>query len=167
MSTWYVVYTQPGAEMLARGELEKQGFEVYCPRYSRNARHARSVKRSILALFPRYLFVRIDLTSQRWRSINGSRGVSYIITMNERPCAVPDGVVEKIKEHENAEQFIEVPKLIPFKPGESLEISSGAFAKQVGSFLRLDKDNRIIVLLGMLGRNVEVRLQTEAVRAFG
>ena len=59
MSAWYVVYTQPGAEMLAQGELENQGFEVYCPRYSRNVRHARSVKRSILALFPRYLFVRI------------------------------------------------------------------------------------------------------------
>ena len=87
--------------------------------------------------------------------------------MNERPCAVPNGVVEELRERENAERLIEIPKLIPFKPGESLKITSGAFAEQVGSFLRLDKDNRIIVLLGMLGRNVEVRLQTETVRAYG
>ena len=167
MSAWYVVYTQPGAEMLARGQLENQGFEVYYPRYSRNVRHARSVKRAILPLFPRYLFVRIDLASQRWRSINGTLGVSYIITMNERPCAVPDGIVEEIRQRENPEQLIEIPKLVPFKPGESLEITSGAFAQQVGSFLQLDKDNRIIVLLGLLGRNVEVRLQTEDVRAYG
>ena len=56
MSAWYVVYTQPGAEMLAQGELEKQGFEVYCPRYSRDVRHARSVKRAILTLFPHDTF---------------------------------------------------------------------------------------------------------------
>ena len=49
MSAWYVVYTQPGAEICAQRGLENQGFEVYCPRYSRNVRHARSVKRAILA----------------------------------------------------------------------------------------------------------------------
>ena len=84
--------------------------------------------------------------------------------MNERPCAVPGGVVEDIQSRENAEQLIEVPKLVPFKSGEKLEITSGAFADKIGPFLRLEKNDRVIVLLGMLGRKVEVPIQTDSVR---
>ena len=87
--------------------------------------------------------------------------------MNERPCAVPDGVVEEIKSRENADRLIEIPKLLPFKPGTKLEITTGAFADQVGSFLRLDKNDRVMVLLGMLGRKVKVLVQNDAVRAYG
>ena len=61
--------------MLAQG-VGEPGFEVYCPRYSRNVRHARSVKRSILAL-PAVSFRPHRFDLPRWRSINGSRGLLY------------------------------------------------------------------------------------------
>ena len=65
---WYVVQSQPNAERKAVMHLERQGFTTYLPRYLKRRRHARRVEIVGAPLFPRYLFVGIDLTMQRWRS---------------------------------------------------------------------------------------------------
>lgn len=167
MKRWYVVYTQPGAEVLAKGQLDNQGFQAYLPRYAKKVRHARKENKVIAPLFPRYIFVRIDLDSQRWRSINGTRGVSYLLSMGERPSAVPEGIVDEIKARESSDNLIAIPQTPPYESGDVLEITSGALADQVGNFLRMDNRERIVMLLKLLGRSVEVRLQPETVRAYG
>ena len=166
MKRWYVVHTQPGSEILAQGQLENQEFRTYFPRYLKTVRHARSEKHVIAPLFPRYIFVEIDMKQQRWRSINGTRGVSYLLTMGERPSAVPNGVVEEIMARESDDRLITVSEEIPYKTGEIIEITSGALADHVGNFLRMDKQKRIVILLELLGRNVEVRLPSDTVRAY-
>jgi len=164
MKRWYVVHTQPGSEILAQGQLENQYFRTYFPRFLKTTRHARSEKRVISPLFPRYVFVEIDMQHQRWRSINGTRGVSYLLSMGERPSAVPNGVVEEITARESDDRLIQIHEKTPHHTGEIVEITSGALTDQVGSFLRMDKQKRVVMLLEFLGRNVEVRLPPERVR---
>jgi transcriptional antiterminator RfaH len=164
MKRWYVVHTQPGSEILAQGQLENQYFRTYFPRFLKTTRHARSEKRVISPLFPRYVFVEIDMQHQRWRSINGTRGVSYLLSMGERPSAVPNGVVEEITARESDDRLIQIHEKTPHHTGEIVEITSGALTDQVGSFLRMDKQKRVVMLLEFLGRNVEVRLPPETVR---
>jgi len=166
MKRWYVVHTQPGSEILAQGQLENQGFRTYFPRFLKKVRHARSEKNVIAPLFARYIFVEIDMELQRWRSINGTRGVSYLLSMGERPSAVPNGVVEEIMSRESDDRLIQISEEIPYKTGEIIEITSGALADHVGNFLRMDKQKRIVMLLELLGRNVEVRLTSDTVRAY-
>jgi transcriptional antiterminator RfaH len=164
MKRWYVVHTQPGSEILAQGQLENQDFRTYFPRFLKTTRHARSEKRVISPLFPRYVFVEIDMQHQRWRSINGTRGVSYLLSMGERPSAVPNGVVEEITARESDDRLIQIHEKTPHHTGEIVEITYGALTDQVGSFLRMDKQKRVVMLLEFLGRNVEVRLPPETVR---
>lgn len=166
MKRWYVVHTQPGSEILAQGQLENQEFRTYFPRYLKTVRHARSEKHVIAPLFPRYIFVEIELKQQRWRSINGTQGVSYLLTMGERPSAVPNGVVEEIISRESNDRLIQISEKVPYNAGEVIEITSGALTDQIGNFLRMDKQKRIVMLLELLGRNVEVRLPPETVRAY-
>jgi transcriptional antiterminator RfaH len=66
---WYVVQSQPNAENKAIAHLERQGFTTYLPHYLKRRRHARRVDIVPAPLFPRYFFVAIDMTVQRWRSI--------------------------------------------------------------------------------------------------
>jgi len=66
---WYVVQTQVNSETKAALNLRRQGFEIYLPRHLKRRRHARKVEIAAKPLFPRYLFVTIDRTAQRWRSI--------------------------------------------------------------------------------------------------
>lgn len=68
-SRWYVVQTHINGEAKAANNLTRQGFGVYFPRYLKRRSHARRVDVVARPLFPRYLFVAIDLATQRWRSI--------------------------------------------------------------------------------------------------
>ncbi|HQF30164.1 MAG TPA: transcription termination/antitermination NusG family protein, partial [Hyphomicrobiales bacterium] len=60
MAGWYVVSTQPHQEARAESNLVRQGFETWLPRFARERRHARKVDTVLVALFPGYLFVRLD-----------------------------------------------------------------------------------------------------------
>ena len=75
-SRWYVTQTRPHAETKAAEHLRRQGFAVYLPRYLKQRRHARRVERAAAPLFPRYVFVSIDLATQRWLSIDSTIGVT-------------------------------------------------------------------------------------------
>ena len=163
---WSVVYTQRGKEIFAQQELINQGFSVYVPRCKKIARHARTIKNIIVPLFPRYIFVQIDRKQQRWRNINATRGVSYLLTMNELPARVPDEIVKEIKLRETEDGLIKLPKKQLYKTGEIIEIKAGALTDQVGKFLRMDPRDRVVLLMQLMGRNMEVHLQRENVRAF-
>ena len=166
MKRWYVAYTHAGAESVAEGHLTRQGFGAYVPRYLKERRHAR--RRDVIKapLFPRYLFVELDVERERWRSVNSTYGISYLVSMGSHPSPVPDGVVEEIRARENNENIIEIPDKAPFEPGEVVQITGGALADQVGRFIGMDDRYRVSVLLEMLGRGVRIQLPVETLRAY-
>ncbi len=93
---WFAVFTLPNKEAHARGELRNQGFEVFLPQRLKTMRHARRITTRLSPVFPRYLFVRLSLKRALWRSINGTRGVAFLVSLGERPTPVPKGVVEAL-----------------------------------------------------------------------
>lgn len=93
---WYVAQTRARQERLALMNLEAQKFEVFLPQILKTTRHARRHRLVKSAVFPGYLFVRLDPDQHRWRSVNGTIGVSRLLTANERPTPAPIGVVEAL-----------------------------------------------------------------------
>jgi transcriptional antiterminator RfaH len=164
MDLWYVAQTQVRSEERARINLERQGFRTYLPRYRRERRHARRRDVVQAPLFPGYIFVRLDLESAPWRSINGTFGVSRLVCHGDLPAALPKGVVEEIAARENEDGLI-VLKPRPFRKGEALRIMSGALADCLGFFERMADHDRVILLLDLLGRKVRVQAPLEAVVA--
>jgi len=167
MIRWYVVHTHQGSERLAEGHLKRQGFETYLPLYRKITRHARRVAEITAPLFPRYMFVAIDMAAQRWHSINGTFGVNHLVAMGDRPLALPEGIVDEIRAREAGEGLVKLEQEPPFKKGETVHITGGALADQVGLFQRLNEKDRVSVLLDMLGRKLEVQVPLQTVRAFG
>lgn len=167
MKRWYVIYTRTGMERLALGHLEQQNYEVYLPQRQKERRHARRVDTIKAPLFPRYLFVSLDIETDQWRSINGTYGVSYLLTMGEKPSAVPGGIVEAIRDRENAEGLVEIVEPCPYEQGDVIEITRGALADQTGIFKCRDDKQRVVLLLSLLGRETEIQLPANAVRAYG
>jgi transcriptional antiterminator RfaH len=94
---WYVVQSQPNAENKAVAHLNRQGFRTYLPRYLKQRRHARRIDIVPAPLFPNYLFVAIDITAQRWRSISSTVGVSHIVGSGDHPTAIPAHVVTTLQ----------------------------------------------------------------------
>src|ERR1700748_1442146 len=94
---WYVVQTQTHAENKAAANLLRQEFSVYLPRYQKRRRHARKTEMVAAPLFPRYMFVGVDMETQRWRSIQSTFGVSHLVRNGDEPAAVPASIVEALQ----------------------------------------------------------------------
>lgn len=160
MSGWYVVHTQVNREPLAARHLARQGFEVFLPRVRKTRRHARRVESVLAPLFPRYLFVRVDVGACRWRAINGTVGVAHIVSFGGEPTAMPVGAVENILSRADPSGAIKPPPRT-FRAGERLRIVDGAFAEHVGTFESMAERDRVTLLLDILGRQVRVKAPVE------
>ncbi|MDE2181449.1 MAG: transcriptional activator RfaH [Alphaproteobacteria bacterium] len=156
---WYVVHTQPHAENRAFQRLQAQGYYAFCPRLRKVVRHARRVSIAHTAFFPRYIFVRLDISRQQWRSINGTSGVVRLIMQGDGPVPVPRGVVEALVERTVQAGNIAQPICI----GQKIHIAEGPFAGLTATLERLDERGRVHVLLQLLGRSVSVTLNDEVV----
>jgi transcriptional antiterminator RfaH len=164
-SRWYVVQTQPHAETKAMGHLIRQGFEAYLPRYLKRRRHARKVEMVAAPLFPRYLFVTVDVEAQRWRSIHSTTGVSRLVCNGDEPAPVPPDVVAALQGREDATGFVKLERRPQFAPGERVRVVDGIFADSLGLFEGMADRERVAILLDLLGRKVRILLDEGAITA--
>jgi transcriptional antiterminator RfaH len=162
-SRWYVVQTQPHAERKAIGHLVRQGFAAYLPRYLKRRRHARKIETVAAPLFPRYLFVTVDMETQRWRSIHSTFGVSRLVCNGDEPAPVPAAVVAALQGREDAGGFVQLEQRPRFAPGERVRIVDGVFADSLGLFEGMADRERVAILLDLLGRKVRILLDEGAI----
>ncbi|MBV9522197.1 MAG: transcriptional activator RfaH [Alphaproteobacteria bacterium] len=165
LSRWYAVHTQPNAEAKASFHLRNQGFVTYLPCYLKRVRHARQVRERARPLFPRYLFLAMDIAAARWRSIRSTIGVVELVSQGEAPSRVPDRVIAEIRAREDARGLVLLPQVPGFGRGERVHINHGALTGQTGIFECPGDEDRVIVLLELLGRQVRIRLPAEAIAA--
>ena len=65
MRTWCAAFTKPRQEEVASENLTRQGFRTYLPRLKQPKRRRDRWIEVIEPLFPRYLFVELDLRRTR------------------------------------------------------------------------------------------------------
>ena len=158
---WYAVHTLPHKEDLAELNLNRQDFVTFTPRAIKSVRHARQFRVKEQAFFPRYLFVALDVQRQMWRSVNGTIGVTSLVSSGGRPIAMPTGVVERFIELSDERGILNFgPKL---KVGDRVEILSGPFASLIGTLQSLDAAGRVRVLLELLGGEVPVTTRVDGI----
>ncbi len=165
MINWYAVYTQPHAEPRALEHLLRQGYSVYLPRYRTKVSHARRRQIVLRPLFPRYLFAGVDRATMPWRPILSTIGVSDIVRTGEEPTPVPAEIVTAIREREDSSAFDRLDCRQALKLGELVRVTAGAFEDMVGRLVELRDQDRIVVLLELLGRAVRAQLRAEVVEA--
>src|SRR5215467_11198728 len=157
---WFLAYTLPKSEGKAELHLGAQGFRTYLPQIQKTIRHARQLKTIRAPLFPRYLFVILDLERDRWLSVRSTVGVSRLFTTQEgRPVPVPVGIVEALIEQSDGNLTRLDIRLVK---GQQVRILFGPFADFVGTLERLDGAGRVQVLLEMMGTSVPVALHRSA-----
>lgn len=166
MITWCVAHTQPSKELMAQQHLLDQGYEVYIPRFKKIFRHARKVEEKLVPLFPRYIFVGMDLSSVRWRRVNGARGVSHLLMSNDlNPAKVPTRIIDDLRAQEIGDGSVPVASLVNFVKGEKVRIVEGAFTEQMAIFESMDDNSRVQLLLTFMGREMTMTLPIYAVEA--
>jgi transcriptional antiterminator RfaH len=164
MIAWYAVHTRPHAETKALENLLRQGYAAYLPRYRTEIRHARRRQTVLRPLFPRYLFAGIDRTAMRWRPILSTVGVSDLVRSGDEPLPVAPEIVEALQAQEGAGAFDGLSRRTP-RLGDLVRISAGALEDMIGRLIELRDQDRVVVLLELLGRKVRAQIQAASVEA--
>ena len=158
---WFAVHALPRREVGAAKQLEFQGYRPFLPLHWKTVRHARRFRTIKAPFFPRYLFVRLNLARDRWRSINGTFGVSHLVMAGDLPLPVPHGVVEALGAITDATGIISFSSLM--QPGQKVRILNGPFAERVGELRYADDRNRVQILLDVMGAQVTVRTTKQVI----
>jgi transcriptional antiterminator RfaH len=162
---WYVAQTHVHAESKATLHLGWQGFEVYLPRYLKQRRHARRVDTLAVPLFPRYLFVSVDMATQRWHSIRSTFGITRLVTNGDVPAVVPQAIIEGLKRREDTNGLVQLERRPRFASGDKIRVLNGAFCDALGLFEGIRDQERVAILLDLLGRKVRVVLDMDIIDA--
>lgn len=167
MERYYVVQTRPQKEQTAAFELQNQGFSTFFPVIKRAPRVKRGqlVVPPLQPLFPKYLFVQLDLDLDPWRSINGTRGVVRVMCMDEyRPSPVP--VLAMTRLLEAGELIEEDMAALPFNLGDTVEFVEGPMKGRQGLVGSCAAD-RVTLLLDLLGRQTTVYCEPKSLKYIG
>lgn len=161
MRSWYVVRTQAHMETRAKTHLTLQGYQVFLPLRVKTRRHARKIETVLRPLFPGYLFVCLDVAVEQWRPINGTVGVLHLITADSRPCPVPDGITEGIIARADERDVVKL-QTDQFRAGDRVMISNGSLRGCEAFFQEAIDENRVLLLLDLLGRKVRTWVHVDA-----
>jgi transcriptional antiterminator RfaH len=156
---WYLVQCRARQEERALDHLERQGFDCYRPMYDKERiRRGRKVVAQA-ALFPGYLFIRLDRIHHNWLPICSTRGVIQIVRFNDYPLPVADGIIAQIRRRVEG-QPIREPYL---KSGEHVVITEGSLTGIEAIFVASRGDERVILLLNILQSEQTLSFPIESV----
>jgi transcription antitermination factor NusG len=156
---WIVALTKPNHEAIAADNLRRQAFDYYYPRFLFKKPGSTS---TIRPLFPRYMFIHIG---QMWRSLSGTRGISYLLMGEFGPQKVSDRIVESLKaRHDSAGlyQLVEPPK---FNRGAKVKVETGPFAGCPLIYEGMIAADRVACLVEAMGRKIPIELKESALVA--
>jgi transcriptional antiterminator RfaH len=156
---WYLIQTRPRQGDRAQQNLERQGYEVYHPR--RRSQRIRNGRRLTVdeSLFPNYLFIRLRRWIDNWAPLRSTRGVARLVTFGNEPLPVDDRLIEEIRRRisQNAVE----PALIS---GQQVQITSGPFLGLDAIFQAHKDEQRVLLLIELLHRQVTVSVPLADIR---
>ena len=156
---WFVVQCISRREKFAQLNLTNQHYRTFLPFFWKTVRHARQTRTVQQALFPGYLFIQLDLNKDRWRSVNGTFGVSRMIMSGERPAIVPYSIIHALMQHIDDKGAVRLDDGL--KAGQKIKIVSGPMTDLIGELLSLDDNGRVRVLLEIMSGKIVVTLNRE------
>ncbi len=158
---WFVARVHSNRENSAQFNLDRLGFRSFAPRVRRTVRHARKLRNVMAPLFPGYIFIILDLSRDRWRSVNSTFGVASLIMGTEQPVPVPPGIVETLVASAEISGTVRLDSDLEI--GATVRILSGPFAESMCRLVHLDDRGRVRVLLEFMGAEVSAKLHRSCV----
>jgi len=157
---WYLVQCRARQDERALEHLERQGFECYRPLYEVERIRGGRKELASVAIFPGYIFIRLDRIRDNWLPIRSTRGVIQIVRFHEYPLPVADGIIEQLR------QRIEMgwPREAYLQSGERVIVTEGSFAGIEAIFQSDDGGRRVILLLNILHSDQRLSFPIGSVR---
>ena len=145
---WYLIQTKPKAHQIALEHLRNQNFEVFSPLVLRTSRAAKKFKTNSVPLFQGYLFFGSLLNSIPWKSVNATRGVARVLTLDGKYRPVDNQIIEGLKSRCDTNNIIRSDNEI--KAGEKIKIQRGPLSDFIGEVEKIDSSQRVWILIELM-----------------
>ncbi|WP_085798166.1 transcription termination/antitermination protein NusG [Falsiruegeria litorea] len=160
LQPWYVAQLKPNGLRQAAVHLARQGFRTFAPTY--HLSHGAGRKAQQRSLFPGYIFVSFDKEREQWTAINHTRGVNRLLADNPtRPAPLPQTFMESLFERCDESGTLLRPE--DLSAGDRARILSGPFASLIGKVTHASDQERVALLVNLLGRTVPLDIPRKLV----
>jgi transcriptional antiterminator RfaH len=159
---WCAIYTKAQREEFTQMNLRLRGIDTFFPRLflPKSARR----KKQIVALFPSYLFVRIDFISVEYASIIWCPGVKRMVSFNGTPAIVDEPVIAFLMAQGGTDGVISAR--CNLNVGQQITIDGGPFDGLVGIIQEPpNARGRVKILLELLNRPTRVEVPVQFIKA--
>jgi transcriptional antiterminator RfaH len=160
MSGWYTVFCKPRGEALAEANLANQGYRVYLPRLLSRRRRAGKWVDCVEPLFPRYMFLKLRDAAQSLSPVRSTLGVANLVRFGNEPAVVADALIQQLREREDPVAGMHAERK-EFKPGDTVKFLEGPFSGLEAVFSRKSGEERVIVLLEILGKTNRLKIESD------
>ena len=161
MHAWAVINTHVHRERFAVENLDRQGFEVYCPSVMRRIRHARRMRDVTRPMFPGYVFVRVEVGRTLWRPLLSTFGVRSVVRCGDQISLLDEDFIVALRARE-VDGYVTKPTT-PYRVGQDVRIAGGPFDGLVAKIVEMSEKNRLVVLMNLLNNSVRVKIDADGV----
>lgn len=159
---WYLAQLKPNSHRIAERNLARQGFEFFLPMAQETRRQRGRFVERVTPLFPGYIFISFDPAERGWRAVNSTQGISRIVSIGADPAAVPNALVDALKARCDSSGLLQ--PLAEIAPGDEVRVTSGPFADFVAQVEAISPDQRVFLLIDLMGQKTRISVPREGVR---
>ena len=152
---WFILQFKSNSHNQAKKNLNRQGFETFLPLHDTTSRKTSRFINTSKPLFPGYMFIKFDRAKSEWHKINSTYGVSRLITFNSILKSIPTIFVDHLmKRYDLSGKLLPIQKL---KKGDQVKVLKGPFADFIATVEKYETDQRIWILMDLMGRKIKIQ----------
>ena len=159
---WFILQFKPNAHHQANRNLNRQGFDTFLPLHDTTLRKSSRFINTSKTLFPGYMFIKFDRNESHWHKINNTYGVSRLITFNSILKSIPTSFVDNLmKRYDLSGKLLPIKKL---EKGDQVTVSKGPFANFIATVEKYEDEQRIWILMDLMGRETKIHTSSDALQ---
>ena len=156
---WFAVVTKPRQEQIALENLQRQEFECFPPMAENPYQRRRKNRRQIIEpLFPRYLFLNAIAGQQNLAPVRSTRGVTTMVRFGTELAVVPESIINAIKNRMDTATGLIRIKPVEVEAGDKVRNFDGPLAGISGIVEERSSENRVLILMELMGRSTRVEV---------
>jgi transcriptional antiterminator RfaH len=156
---WFILQYKSNSHHLAAKNLTRQGFETFLPLHETTSRRLSRFINTSKPLFPGYMFIKFDRAESEWHKINSTYGVSRLITFNSILKSIPTTFVDSLMMRYDLSGKLQPIKKL--KQGDQVTVLKGPFANFIATIEKYETDQRICILMDLMGRKTKIQTPSD------
>ena len=150
LKKWFLLQFKSNSHRLAERNLNRQGFESFLPLLDVTKYKYNRYLSDLRPLFPGYMFVALDPENGSWRQINCTIGVSKLVSFGDQPNPIPFGLISGLMARCSSGGKLLPPNQL--NKGDAVQLLMGPFEDYIAKVETIDADQRVWVLMELMGR---------------